>query len=169
MCVNLKQFTKMYFSCTSLSQHQIPNRRWTIGDSPEKDRVHLDIYVTGKDKYYHPRWGRWHASLESIYKEKVVMDTVIQFDDDGTNPLRDPAQRRRQEEDHCVMGYKAREHTRCDGFNAINRHGIAFRTEPNILWKAYQEQYQSIQAMIDAATKRPKRRRIKQDLSLIHI
>ena len=87
--VNLKQFTKMYFSCTSLSQHQIPNRRWTIGDSPEKDRVHLDIYVTGKDKYYHPRWGRWHASLETIYKEKVVMDTVIQFDDDGTNPLRD--------------------------------------------------------------------------------
>ena len=84
---------------------RVPDSVWTRGDQPEPGRVHIDIWVTGRD---FPRAVDKETGAERVF------DASVEFDERGAYPLSDPKY------DHKKV-YGLRVSPQHDGHNELMR------------------------------------------------
>ena len=113
---------------TAAREKRIPRERWTTGEEPRLDRVHVDIYV----------WGRHFGGFPDGHE--IDLDGFVTLDDEGTNAVRD---RDREDTYRSQRGFDI-----CDGNNKFIRRRMLewLRTKPAALLSLADKTMKAMQA-----------------------
>ena len=127
-------FPQDEFYDTAARTKRIPTERWTTGEEPRPDRVHVDIYV----------WGRHFGGFPD--GNEIDLDGFVTLDDEGTNPMRD---RDRDDTYRSQRGFDI-----CDGNNKFIRRRMLewLRTKPAALLSLADKTIKAMQAAKKRAT-----------------